>query len=181
MPDFSRRDKSSCFPMWPIPSIPTQRSPSSPGESLFAVWLLMLHLNINVHKSEWLKSGTMIYAKSCFSLFSCVPQALEVDLQANYLNDLASLHRKTACAQPQNVSPAVRARRWSDSFSSSVSPASKEKLLKSATTSPITYNTWVKCAKTYDSSKRSIRYRQVLQHRTNLHCPVSMAKGKLPI
>lgn len=42
-PDFPRRERSNCFPMWPIPSIPTQRSPSPP-DALFALWLLIKHL-----------------------------------------------------------------------------------------------------------------------------------------
>lgn len=57
MSDFLRRDVSNCFPMWPIPSIPTQRSRLSSAESLFSVWLLMIHLNANVYQSGRLQTG----------------------------------------------------------------------------------------------------------------------------
>lgn len=54
-----------------------------------------------------------------------------------YLSEWTSLHKKAACAHPQNVSPAARARRKINAFSSSVSSASKEKLIKPADTSII--------------------------------------------
>lgn len=113
--------------------------------SLFATWLI-LHLNTNVHQSEWLKSGAIIYAKSYFSLFSCT-RALGIELQVYYLNGLTSL---------QNVSPAEHARRWTEKNGSNLRPSS-----------PTTLGFNVP---KHNDSKWSIKYWQVLQHGTNLLC-----------
>lgn len=126
---FSRRVRNSCFPRWPIPSIPTQRSQFVPATlALFALWPLMTHLNIDSNH------------------FSIIPQRMSRSVKSiytqkltflHYLSELTSSHMKAACAHPQNVSAAERARRWSRVLSSSVSPLSTERLLKPAVTSAI--------------------------------------------
>lgn len=101
---------ASCLPMSPPPTTPTDRCALEAQPFAAFTFFLCEH----VHTC----SKSCIYVRINSRLISTTL------LDSSYLNKLRSLYANTACAHPLTVKPADRLRRNTNSFSSSLRPAS---------------------------------------------------------